>query len=77
MDHAHTGISFEVNPGRYGPDILQHLDGQASFGEIFDRVRAQHGVDAASLPNATLFEDFRAVYESFNALERLLLRAPA
>ena len=77
MDHAHTGVSFEVNPGRYGPDILQHLDGETSFGTIFDRVRAQHGSDAASLSDATLFEDFRAIYESFNALERLLLRAPS
>jgi SAM-dependent methyltransferase len=77
LDHAHTGIAFEVNPGRYGPDILQHVDGQASFGTIFDRVRAQHAVADTALSNATLFEDFREVYDAFNALERLLLRAPA
>jgi SAM-dependent methyltransferase len=77
LDHAHTGISFEVNPGRYGPDILQHLDGQTSFAAIFDRVRAQHASGEAALPDATLFEDFREIYEAFNALERLLLRAPA
>jgi hypothetical protein len=75
LDHAHTGISVEVNPGRYGPDILRHIDGATSFSTIFERVRKQHGADAAALPDASLFDDFRDIYETLNALERLLLRA--
>ena len=75
LDHAHTGISVEVNPGRYGPDILRHIDGETSFAAIFERVRKQHGADAAALPDVSLFDDFRDIYETLNALERLLLRA--
>jgi len=75
LDHAHTGVSVEVNPGRYGPDILRHIDGNTRFATIFDRVRAQHGSDEKSLPNAALFDDFRDVYKTLNALERILLRS--
>jgi hypothetical protein len=76
LDHAHTGISVTVNPGRHGPDILRHIDGATSFRTIFDRVRAQRTKDATSLSDAALFDDFREIYETLNALERILLRAP-
>ena len=75
LDHVHTGISVEVNPGRYGPDILRHIDGATSFATIFERVRTQHAADAAALPDTVLFDDFRDIYDTLNALERLLLRA--
>jgi SAM-dependent methyltransferase len=77
LDHAHTGLSLALDPGRYGPDILQHIDGVTSFRTIFDRVRASRKASEATLSNETLFEDFRPTYEAFNALERLLLKAGA
>jgi SAM-dependent methyltransferase len=73
MDHVHTGLSVTVNPGRYGPLVLQRIDGRASFGEIFSEVRTESGA-GASLSDARLFEDFREIYEALNGIDRLLLR---
>ena len=74
LDHVHSGISAAVNPGRYRQAILRHIDGSATWHEIFERVRAhpEHG----GLPptDAELFEDFRGLYELLNAIDRLLLR---
>ena len=75
LDHTHTGLSLTLNPGRYAPFILRHIDGERSFREIFDRVREDRHATEAELSDAALFEDFRATYEAFNALERLLLKA--
>jgi len=75
LDHAHTGVSVEVSPGRHGPDILRHIDGNTSFAAIFEKVRQQHGADAARVSDDALFDDFRDIYENLNALDRLLLRA--
>ena len=75
LDHAHTGISVTVNPGRYGPDIVRHIDGNTSFATIFGRLRQQYGLDPANPSDEALFEDFRDIYETLNALDRLLLRA--
>ena len=75
LSHAHTGIEVTVRPGRYGPDILRHIDGATTFGTIFGRVRAQHGKDEGGLSDASLFDDFRDIYETLNALERMLLKS--
>src|SRR3989454_10701698 len=40
LQHQHSGVSVMVNPGKYGPQILRLMDGQRSFGEIFDQFRA-------------------------------------
>ena len=40
LNHAHSGMSFKVNPGRYGSQILRLIDGEKSFAEIFDAFRA-------------------------------------
>jgi SAM-dependent methyltransferase len=75
LDHAHTGLSLVLDPGHYAPVILRHIDGERSFRAIFDRVREDRHVTEVDLPDAKLFEDFRATYEAFNALDRILLRA--
>ena len=72
LDHAHSGISAAVNPGRYRTTILRYIDGYATWHEIFDRVRASIGQAPPS--DAELFEDFRGLYELLNAIDRLLLR---
>jgi SAM-dependent methyltransferase len=75
LDHAHTGLSLVLDPGRHAPEILRHMDGERSFRKIFDRVRDDRHVDESELSDAALFADFRATYETFNALDRILLRA--
>jgi hypothetical protein len=76
LRHQHSGVSLSVNPGRYGPKLLRLIDGQRSFGEIFDIFRAEWKGQAAAPSNATLFADFAECYETLNALERMLLRHP-
>ena len=76
LNHAHSGMAFKVNPGRYGPQILRLIDGEKSFAEIFDGFRAAWKGQAAAPDNAALFADFADCYEALNALDRLLLRHP-
>lgn len=76
LRHQHSGVSVMVNPGRYGPQILRLIDGQRTFGEIFDQFRADWRGQAAAPDNAALFADFSESFEALNALDRLLLRHP-
>ncbi len=76
LNHQHSGLSFKVNPGRYGPQIFRLIDGQRSFGEIFETFRAAWKGKTAAPDNAALFADFADCYEALNSLERLLLRHP-
>lgn len=77
LNHQHSGMTFKVNPGRYGPQILRLIDGQKSFAEIFEQFRASWKGQAEAPDNAALFADFADSYEALNALDRLLLRHPA
>lgn len=77
LNHQHSGVSMLVNPGRYGAKLLGLIDGQRSFGEIFDLFRAGWQGQAAAPDNAALFADLAESYETLNALERLLLKHPA
>ena len=72
----HSGVSATVSPGRYGPQILRLIDGQRSFGAIFEQFRADWHGKAAAPDDDVLFADFAPVYEILNALDRLLLRHP-
>ena len=74
LSHQHSGVALTVNPGKYGPQILRLIDGQRSFGQIFDLFRSQWHGKAAAPDNTTLFADFAEAYDTLNALERLLLR---
>jgi SAM-dependent methyltransferase len=74
LQHQHSGVSVAVNPGKYGAKILRLIDGQRSFGEIFEQFRAEWHGQAAAPDNAALFADFAESYDTLNALERLLLR---
>ena len=76
LRHQHSGVSVMVNPGRYGPQILRLIDGQRTFGEIFEQFRADWRGQAAAPDNAALFADFSESFEALNALDRLLLRHP-
>jgi 2-polyprenyl-3-methyl-5-hydroxy-6-metoxy-1,4-benzoquinol methylase len=74
LHHQHSGVSMMVNPGKYGAQILRLIDGQRSFGEIFEQFRKDWHGQAAAPDNAVLFADFAESYETLNALDRLLLR---
>lgn len=76
LRHQHSRVSVMVNPGRYGPQLLRLIDGQRTFGEIFDQFRADWRGQAAAPDNAALFADFSESFEALNALDRLLLRHP-
>jgi len=76
LQHQHSGVALTVNPGRYGPQILRLIDGQRSFGQIFEQFRQDWKGKAAAPDNAALFADFAESYETLNAIERLLLRHP-
>lgn len=77
LNHAHTGVNVTVTHGRWRRSVLEHLDGQRTWGEVFARVRAEPALQAAAPTDEALFEDFREIYEILNAIERLLLRRPA
>jgi SAM-dependent methyltransferase len=74
LDHAHTGVSITIRPGRFGPAILRHIDGKNSFRKIFNLVRRDPAFRTLAPRDDVLFADFRDVYETLNALERVLLR---
>lgn len=75
LDHAHTGVSITTNPGKFGPTILRHIDGQNSFRKIFNLVRRDPAFRTMAPRDEVLFADFQEIYETMNALERLLLRS--
>ena len=77
LRHQHSGVSVMVNPGKYGAKILALIDGQKTFGEIFEQFRAAWHGKAAAPDNATLFADFAESFDVLNALDRLLLRHPS
>jgi hypothetical protein len=72
LAHQFLGLKVDIDPGKYSGRILRHIDGQRSFGAIFDIVRSEFR--AAPPDNATLFADFKASFDCLNAIERLLLR---
>jgi SAM-dependent methyltransferase len=74
VNHPEIGVPVSVNPGRFGGHVLNHVDGQRSFGEIFQRVRAGREVRNTALTDGGLFEDFRSLFEFLNTIDRILLR---
>lgn len=76
LQHQHSSVSITVDPGKYGARIVRLIDGQRSFDEIFNQIRASITGSATSPDNTALFADFAESYEVLNALERLLLTHP-
>ncbi len=74
LNHTHTGIAVNIDPGQYGAQIFDHLDGRRSFGEIFALVRKNNAQASGAPDNGTLFRDFQPLFEFLTAIERLLLR---
>jgi ubiquinone/menaquinone biosynthesis C-methylase UbiE len=74
LNHSYSGVSTPVDPGRFAKYVLRNIDGQRTFGEIFERVRADPACKARAPDNAALFEDLRPFWEVLSAIDRLLLR---
>jgi SAM-dependent methyltransferase len=74
LHHEFLGMTAPVDAGKYAGKVLRHIDGNRTFQEIFDLVRADPACRAAAPGNAALFADFRDTYDTLNAIERLLLR---
>jgi SAM-dependent methyltransferase len=74
IDHAATGIAMTVDPGQYGASVLQHIDGNKSFAEIFQLVRRGAEGRKAAPTDADLFRDFKPVYDFLAVMDRIVLR---
>jgi ubiquinone/menaquinone biosynthesis C-methylase UbiE len=74
LRHQFLGLTAAVDAGRYSGHIFGFIDGQRSFRQIFDLVRAHPANRTAPPDDATLFADFKASFDLLNAIERLLLR---
>jgi SAM-dependent methyltransferase len=74
LNHAHTGIAVEIDPGRFGAHIFDHVDGKRTFGEIFSRVRAGKNYSGDAPGDEQLFRDVQPLCDFLTAIDRLLLR---
>lgn len=74
MDHAHSGFSFQLDAGQYVKFILKFIDGERSFGQVFDLVRGESKFRKAPPDDAALFADFEPLYRQLSLIERILLR---
>ena len=74
LNHAHSGISAEVDPGKFGEHILKHVDGKKTFKEIFSLVRLEKMPPGGGPGDDELFRDFRLFFDFLTAIDRLLLR---
>jgi hypothetical protein len=63
-----------MNPTKYVRLMFEQLDGEQSLKEIFDHARKKAGLTEQQLPNAELLDEFRPIYERFNAVGWMLLR---
>lgn len=74
LDHVYTGVSISIDPGKFGPAILRHIDGKNSFRKIFNLVRRNPAFRTLAPKDDVLFAEFQPIYEALNAMERMLLR---
>ncbi len=74
LDHGYTGVSISIGPGKFGPAILRHIDGKNSFRKIFNLVRRDPAFRTLAPKDDVLFAEFQPIYETLNAMERMLLR---
>jgi SAM-dependent methyltransferase len=74
LQHARSGLARVLDPGRHVRRIFAALDGQRSFGQIFDQVR--RGSESSPPDDAALFAEFEPWYRALESIDRLLLRWP-
>ncbi|MBY0573498.1 MAG: class I SAM-dependent methyltransferase [Undibacterium sp.] len=74
LHHQELGAMLVAYPGKYSSKIFTHIDGQRTFQEIFELVRAEPECRNAPPDNEQLFADFRQPFDALNSIERILLR---
>ncbi len=72
LRHGQSGLSMPIACGNYCHQIFVHLNGERSWHQIFERVRASIAIDPPS--DETLFEDFRPWFDALTLIDRMLLR---
>ena len=73
LQHSQSRLAIPMECGPHVRTIFSHIDGQTSFGRIFDRVRGGSGDPALS--NASLFAEFAPWFGALGLIDRLLLSA--
>ncbi len=74
LRHGQSGLEVVLDPGRYVRHIFALIDGQRTFGAIFDAIRRMPVTGAGAPSNDELFREFRPWYDALGSIERLLLR---
>jgi ubiquinone/menaquinone biosynthesis C-methylase UbiE len=74
LQHARSGLARTLDPGQHVREIFAALDGQRSFGQIFEDIRRAAG--SSQSDDATLFAEFEPWYRALESIDRLLLRRP-
>jgi hypothetical protein len=74
LSHSFSGITTRVDPGRFVKYVLKHIDGTRTFGQIFERVRAEPACAGSAPADDELFADFAQFFGVLHGIDRLLLR---
>jgi hypothetical protein len=69
LRHSQSGLTLPMSCGRYSQEILSHMDGDRSWHQIFDRVRA--GIVANPPSDAVLFDHFQPWFDVLTLIDRL------
>jgi ubiquinone/menaquinone biosynthesis C-methylase UbiE len=69
-----TQIGGDLDPGRFGDQVVELIDGRRNFGEIFALVRQRTSARASPPDDRELFSDFRPLFDFLRSIDRLLLR---
>ena len=71
---SQTGVALVLAPRRYSEHLFRYLDGERSLREIFRLARNDEPLRGAGVTDDQLLEDFRPIFDLFNAAEGMLLR---
>lgn len=74
MAHRHSGIAATIDPGKYGAQILKHIDGRRSFADVFAAARADPELRSKLPDDEAMFQDFRPMFDMLRAIDVMLLR---
>lgn len=74
LHHQVLGATLIADAGQYSGKIFTHIDGERTFAQVFDMVRAEPDCRAAPPDDARLFADFRQSYDALRSIDRILLR---
>jgi 2-polyprenyl-3-methyl-5-hydroxy-6-metoxy-1,4-benzoquinol methylase len=74
LAHEHSGATVRIPRGRYVKHVFQHINGERTLREIFERVRSECAAHGAAPSDHSLVNEFGAAFDELNAIDTLLLR---